>query len=426
MEKVLIITYYWPPSGGAGVQRWLKFCKYLPEFGVEPIVLTVKKEDAAYPIIDKSFEKDISSDLRIYKTPAKNFYKLYGAFKKGNKVPQGGVPSGKKSFKSKISLVLRNHLFVPDPRIGWNKEALKKAKEIIEQEGITSIVTTSPPHSSQLIGLALKKEFPQLKWTADLRDPWTDIYYYKDLNHSHWSDQANKKKERAVLENADQLVVVSPHMKKLFASKGIDAEKINVVPNGYDQADFDELFKVDNKVFTIAYIGTANDDYDISAFLESLKELQSEGVGLQFNVIGIFPEEVKAEISNMGLDSVVSYKGYLPHDEAIKYSQNADLLLLVIPKVENNKLIYSGKLFEYIATGNPVLCIGPLDGDAAELVSKNGFGASIYYSDKDGVKSFIEKVYQGGFRIVNSSLKLSYSRQNLSESIAKVLKRGER
>jgi hypothetical protein len=133
MEKVLIITYYWPPSGGAGVQRWLKFCKYLPEFGVEPIVLTVKKEDAAYPIIDKSFEKDISSDLRIYKTPAKNFYKLYGAFKKGNKVPQGGVPSGKKSFKSKISLVLRNHLFVPDPRIGWNKEALKKAKEIIEQ-----------------------------------------------------------------------------------------------------------------------------------------------------------------------------------------------------------------------------------------------------------------------------------------------------
>ena len=143
-------------------------------------------------------------------------------------------------------------------------------------------------------------------------------------------------------------------------------------------------------------------------------------------MIGIFPEEVKAEISNMGLDSVVSYKGYLPHAEAIKYSQNADLLLLVIPKVENNKLIYSGKLFEYIATGNPVLCIGPLDGDAAELVSKNGFGASIYYSDKDGVKSFIEKVYKGGFRIVNSSLKLSYSRKNLSESIAKVLKRGER
>lgn len=425
MEKVLVITYYWPPSGGAGVQRWLKFCKYLPEFGVEPIVLTVNEEDAAYPVIDKSFTKDIATGLKVFKTPAKNFYKLYGAFKKRNKVPQGGVPSGNNSFKSKISLVLRNHLFVPDPRIGWNKEALKKAREIIEQEDITSILTTSPPHSSQLIGLVLKKEFPKLKWTADLRDPWTDIYYYKDLNHSNWSDQANKKKERAVLENADQLVVVSPHMKKLFASKGIDSKKINVVPNGYDQADFDELVKVDNKVFTIAYIGTANNDYDISAFLESLKELKSEGVNFQFNVIGIFSEEVEAKIYNMGLDSVVSYKGYLPHSEAIQYSQNADLLLLVIPKVENNRLIYSGKLFEYIATGNPILCIGPLDGDAAKLVTENRFGASIYYSDKDGVKSFIEQVYKREFRLADIGLKFIYSRRILSESIAKVLKIGE-
>ena len=422
MEKVLVITYYWPPSGGAGVQRWLKFCKYLPEFGIEPLVLTVRQEDAAYPVIDDTFTKDIATDLKVYKTPAKNFYRLYGTFKKGNKVPQGGVPSGKKSLKSKISLALRNHLFVPDPRIGWNKEALKKAREIIEQEDITSIVTTSPPHSSQLIGLVLKKEFPKLKWTADLRDPWTDIYYYKDLKHSNWSDQANIKKERAVLENADDLVVVSPNMKKLFTSKGINAEKINIVPNGYDQADFNELVKVQNEVFTISYIGTANDDYDISAFLESLNELKSEGFEFHFNVIGVFSEEVKERISNMGLDSVVNYKGYLPHDEAIQYSQNADLLLLVIPKVENNKLIYSGKLFEYIATENPILCIGPVDGDAAELVGENGFGASIDYLDKDGVKSFIEKVYRGFFSVADSNIKLSYSRRNLSESIAKVLK----
>lgn len=426
-NKVLVISYYWPPSGGAGVQRWTKFCKYLTQFNVEPIVLTVSEDDAAYPVIDNTFEGDVPSSLKVFKTKARNYYNFYKRFQKEKNVPQGGVPSNQSNWKSKVSLFLRNHLFVPDPRRGWNSYALKEARRVIKEYGIKTIVTTSPPHSTQLIGLTLKKEITGLKWVADLRDPWTDIYYYKDLNHSWWSDRKNRMLEQKVLQNADVLTVVSPGMQRLFTGKGVDEEKVKVVPNGFDHTDFPEVLKQENGNFTMSYIGTANTEYKMDRLFKALQAFDVDNGNLVFNVVGWFDDDVKSDVVSAGIRSIVNYAGYLPHNEAISYTKSADLLVLVIPKVANNSLIYSGKLFEYIASGKPILCIGPLNGDAANLIGELGVGKTFDYEDGSGMHQFLKDVKNGSFMssaLNDEKIRLKYSRKNLSEKMAEILLNG--
>ncbi|MEY5040839.1 MAG: hypothetical protein RLZZ414_370, partial [Bacteroidota bacterium] len=210
-KKVLIITYYWPPAGGSGVQRWVKMAKYLEEFNISPIILTVQEAYAAYPVVDQSFNIDISNSIEVIKTKSRNYYSFFKIFNKQYKVPQGGVGNkSKSSIFQYISLFIRNHIFVPDPRIGWNKYALKEAKKIITEKNIDIFITTSPPHSTQLIGLELKKWRSDLQWLADFRDPWTDIFYYKDLKHTFISNYLNKKKEIEVLSKSNLITVVSP------------------------------------------------------------------------------------------------------------------------------------------------------------------------------------------------------------------------
>ena len=428
MSKVLIIAYYWPPSGGAGVQRWLKFVKYLPQFKIHPVVITVDESCAAFPKIDHSFDKEVEG-VEVHKTQATDYYKFYTKFKGEKKIPQGGVPSAKSGWKNKLSLAIRNNLFVPDPRIGWNKYATKKAIELIEKGDIDTVVTTSPPHSSQLIGLKLKEKFPHIKWIADLRDPWTDIYYYKDLGHSKRSDAANKKKELEVLEKADDVVVVSPHMKLLFVSKSnkINADKIKVIPNGFDHKEFENITKEANPEFNITYVGTANKDYDISGFLQALLKLKEANISFKWNVVGEFSEEVKNQIEKSGLLPFVKYHGYLPHSEAIKHTIAADLLLLIIPNVANNKLIYSGKLFEYIATTNPILCLGPDDGDAAVLIKENELGQNFFYNEEDKIQAYITncfKKYQNNDLTIKGFNPNQFSRESLTGELSKLLKKG--
>lgn len=423
-KKVLVITYYWPPSGGAGVQRWLKFCKYLPDFNVEPLVVTVHEDHAAYPALDSTFEQEISPNLQVFKTKATNFYNLYSSFKKDKKVPQGGVPKGGNSWKSKLSLFARNHLFVPDPRKGWNSYAFKQAKALIDEHNITTIITTSPPHSTQLIGLALKKAFPNLRWIADMRDPWTDIYYYKDLNHSRWSDQQNKQLELEVLSKADVVTVVSPGMQRLFAEKGTEEDKLKVIPNGFDKADFPKVSITENTDFSLAYVGTANADYKMDAFANALQTIVGQNHAIKWNVVGVFDDETKRLFSSNKLKDVVTYHGYLKHEEAIGFTKSAHLLILVIPDVPNNDLIYSGKLFEYIASGRPILCIGPKNGDAARLINELGAGKTFDYGDEDGMSDFILEVKNGIFKSRASSdeaLRLSCSRAFITEKMAQII-----
>jgi glycosyltransferase involved in cell wall biosynthesis len=234
-KKVLIITYYWPPSGGAGVQRWVKFAKYLPEFGWEPVILTVDPKYAAYPVTDNSLEKEISPDLQVYRTPATDYFALFSRDR--SKIPSAGFAiNPDNSLKGKISRFVRGNFFIPDPRKGWNRHAFRKASELITSMDIRHVITTSPPHSTQLIGLRLKKTFPAIRWIADLRDPWTDIYYYRQFYPTFISEYIDSSFERKTLRLSDSIITVGPSLKKLFISKVKETEaKTEIITNGFDR-----------------------------------------------------------------------------------------------------------------------------------------------------------------------------------------------
>ena len=218
MKKILIITYYWPPSGGAGVQRWVKFIKYFNKYNIKPYVITVDPNSASYPLVDNTLSNDIPKNTPVYLTKT---FEPYNYYKKINKkeIPYAGFANeGNPNLIQKTARFIRGNFFIPDARKGWNKFAYAKALEVIEKENIDSVITTSPPHSTQLIGLKLKKEL-NIKWIADLRDPWTDIYYYESMLHTKWAKLKDEAYEKEVIEKADQLIVVSDSIKQLLASK---------------------------------------------------------------------------------------------------------------------------------------------------------------------------------------------------------------
>jgi glycosyltransferase involved in cell wall biosynthesis len=388
--KVLIITYYWPPSGGAGVQRWLKFSKYLPEFGWEPIVLTIDPAFAAYPVTDESLSEELPASLKVYKTPAVDYFSIYKKDK--TRIPTAGFANSiDNSLKGKILRFVRGNFFIPDPRKGWNRYAFKKACELITKEGINHIITTSPPHSTQLIGLKIKKKFQGIKWIADLRDPWTDIYYYEQFYPTLISKYLDLRLEKKVLKNADRIITVGASLKTSFSLKvnGI-ADKIEVITNGYDEDDFKGLKSKSPDVFTITYTGTLSDVYPIEGFLAALQILKEKGNNFRLKFIGSVSKKNKDLILSKTDDSIVEFIPHVDHASAIDYMLNTSLLLLIIPDHQSNKSIITGKLFEYIATGKPIICLGPCDGDAAEILKETGHGFTFMYLDSTGILDYLE------------------------------------
>ena len=417
MKKVLLITYYFPPSGGAGVQRWLKTINYLPKAGVETIVLTVDPAVASYPQIDESLCNDVPSGIKIYRTHTREILSLYKRVSPQKQVPYGGFANEPNpTLLQKISRFIRGNFFLPDPRRGWNKYALAEAKEIIETEGIETIITTSPPHSTQLIGLELKRQYPHLKWVADLRDPWTDIYYNEDLYPTRWAKKRNLRYERSVLLTADQIITVSEQCKRLFAQKADVAEKISVVPNGYDTKDFIQLgvrseelgvTGVASNLKILSYIGVMAPQYD----LEPLKSLVQGRNDILLRFVGVVSEDIKREIESWGVQT--EFISYVSHREAIEYMQASDVLMLFIPNVPNNEGILTGKLFEYLAAGRKILLFGPESGDAMRLINECEAGEC--FSNNFNLDNFINMPYKG-----NNNIKL-YSREALAYKIASLL-----
>jgi glycosyltransferase involved in cell wall biosynthesis len=420
MNKVLIITYYWPPSGGAGVQRWLKFSKYLPEFGWEPIILTVDPEFAAYPVTDFSLIDDLPDSVKVYKTPAINYFSIYRKDK--SKIPTAGFASNiDSSIKGKILRFIRGNFFLPDPRRGWNKYAFRKASELIETEAIRHIITTSPPHSTQLIGLKIKKKYPGVNWIADLRDPWTDIYYYKQFYPTIISKAVDVRYEKSVLRRADNIITVGESLKTLFSSKVNNVErKISVITNGYDESDFKEVPKIIPKRFTITYVGTLSDIYPVEGLIPALKTFNANGNEFVLRFIGTVSEKTKKLLRSEIPDSCLEFYAYVTHIEAIKFMMNSSVLILIIPLHESNKSIITGKLFEYMASSKPILCLGPSAGDAASIINIVHGGETFNYFDSDGIYDFlvhsIKKLPQSG---INE--KLLYSRKELTRHLSEIL-----
>ena len=422
MKKVLIITYYWPPSGGAGVQRWLKFAKYLPEFGWQPVILTVDPEYASYPQRDESLSSEIGPDCLVYTTKSFELYNFYKLISGKKEVPYGGFANeSRETAFQKISKFLRGNFLLPDPRKGWNKYALKKASELIQELNIETVVTTSPPHSTQLIGLTLKQKF-KIRWIADLRDPWTDIYYYNQFKHTALARKIDEKYELQVIENADLLITVSEDVKRIFAEKTElrVTEKTAVIPNGYDEEDFriDSIPAEHQKVIT--YTGTISEAYDVSGLLTALtklpEDLKSE---ILIRFVGKVPPSIAQKFETIGLATELT--GYVDHSKSIEYLLRSDILLLVIPKVKNNQGILTGKFFEYLASQKPILAIGPTDGDLNRIIQETQCGKLFDYTDTDGINLFIqERLNQPK---VNPDVKRvnGYSRKELTRTISGLL-----
>ena len=394
MNKVLIVTYYWPPSGGAGVQRWLKFSKYLPEFGWEPVILTVDPEYAAYPVTDISLSAELPSSVKVHRTPAINYFSIYKKDK--SKIPSAGFANSiDNTFKGKILRFIRGNFFIPDPRIGWNKYAFRKACELIETEGINHVITTSPPHSTQLIGLKIKKKYPGIKWIADLRDPWTDIYYYKQFYPTFISKAIDGGFEKKVLKKADRIITVGASLKTLFSLKvkGIE-NKTEVITNGYDEADFKAIATNEPSGFTITYVGTLSDIYPVKGLIASLKNLRLKGKDFVLRFVGTVSENARELIMSEIPGKSVEFLPYVIHNEAVNYMMKSSVLILIIPSHKSNMSIVTGKLFEYLASGKPVLCLGPADGDAAEIINKCRSGVVADYYDEDKISEFLDNVDQ--------------------------------
>jgi glycosyltransferase involved in cell wall biosynthesis len=418
--KILIITYYWPPSGGAGVQRWLKFTKYLPSSGWLPVVLTVKPEFAAYPFKDISLYGEIPLDVEIHRTKAINYFSLYN--KDQSKIPHAGFASGSdKSRRNMISRFIRGNFFIPDPRKGWNRYAFRKACELIKIENISHILTTSPPHSTQLIGLKLKRKFPHIKWVADLRDPWTDIYYYDMFKPSLLAKMADRKMERNVLTKADTIVTVGQTLATILGSKGEKiSQKIHVLPNGYDEEDFEGILPIIPEQFTITYVGTLSPAYPVNGLIEAVKDIMVNNRPVSLKFVGTVPEPIQELFPADEEGNRPDFIQYCEHPEAIRYMMESTMLLLIIPDHPSNKSILTGKIFEYLATGKPVLLLGPSDGDAAQLMVKCGYQGIFDYNDVQGIRSFISKVAEGR-QVTPSGHHLEYSRRALTSKLGDLL-----
>ncbi|MEQ8625578.1 MAG: glycosyltransferase family 4 protein [Vicingaceae bacterium] len=427
MQKVLIITYYWPPSGGAGVQRWLKLSKYLAQLNLEIHILTVDEHKASYMQLDESLSKDIDSRVIVHKTDSFEVNKLYSKLVGKKNVPTSGFSNVDNSkFSQRFINAIRSNFFIPDPRIGWKKYAVKKGIELIDKYNITTVITTSPPHSTQLIGLALKKK-RTINWLVDFRDPWTDIYYYKLLNHSFLSAKKDAKLEREVIEACDKIITVSEGFKSLFLAKSntINEEKIKVIPNGYDKSDFNDKQHQRNAAFTITYTGTMSVQYDPFSFFDVVESLarSNKKIPIKLKIIGSISKEIESFLRNKSIP--VEFIPTVPHNEVHRYQKEANLLLLVIPNTDSAQGITPGKLFEYIATKNKVIALGPTDSDVNRILHECNSGSAFRRSQVMEMKAFIQELidlYAKNAPVkINENALLNYSRENQAAKIAKLI-----
>ena len=424
MQKILIITYYWPPAGGPGVQRWLKFVKYLPEFGVEPVVYI--PENPTYPIIDESFITDIPKGIKIYKHPIREPYHIAGIFsgKKTKRISSGIIKAKNQSVLEKIMLWVRGNFFIPDARINWVKPSVKFLANIIEKENIDTIITTGPPHSVHLIGHRLK-ELLGIKWIADFRDPWTSIGYHKKLKLTKNSQRKHKELEHRVLNDADRIIVTSNTTKEEF--KAFTKKPITVITNGFD-SDYLGGVELDND-FTISHIGSllsGRNPVNLWQVLSTLiKENEAFKQNFKLKLAGIISEDVLQRIYDYGLENYTELVGYLSHENAVKLQQRSQVLLLVEIDSDETKGILPGKLYEYMAAKRPILAIGPKGWEAGQIISDTKTGTTFeYHSQQSDIKNVIlewfVKYQQNNLKLSSSIIK-KYSRRELTKELSKLI-----
>jgi galactitol-specific phosphotransferase system IIB component len=423
-EKLLIITYYWPPAGGPGVQRWLKFVKYLPDFGIQPVVYI--PENPTYPIVDENLLQEVSDKAIILKQKIFEPYQLASFLSKNKtkKMNSGIIPNQKKqSFLDKVFLWIRGNLFIPDARFFWVKPSVSYLEKYIVENNIDTIVTSGPPHSLHLIGLELKHKL-DVKWFADFRDPWTTIGYHKSLRLSETAAQKHKELESQVLNTADTIIVTSKTTKSEF--EALTRKPIAVITNGFDVEKVEKQ-PLDSK-FSLAHIGSflsaRNPQFLWESLVELIAEIPDFKSHLEIKLIGAVSQEVLDSITTFGLNDYLNNLGYVSHEEAIAHQRRSQVLLLIEIDSEETKSIIPGKLFEYMVSNRPIIAIGPNGSDFAQIITETNTGVFFNYSEKVKLKKLILDFYkqylEGKLESHGVGLQ-QYSRKNLTEQLVQLL-----
>jgi len=435
LKKILIITYYWPPAGGSGVQRWMYFAKYLPSFDFEPIIITVDEKYASYKQLDFKLNDNVK-DIKVYKTKSIEILKIFSFLSSGNSkkaIPMGEIKSGKNGLFIKFAKYIRGSVFIPDARRGWNLYALKKSKKIIREEAIHTVITTGPPHSTHLIALKLKRKF-SIKWIADFRDPWSDLYYNKEFIRTKRAVKKDICLEKKILESADMVLTVGNKLKELLQSKSDKIySKIYHIFNGYDAELFNsiEYRKSDN--FEISYIGFLSKNSPYETFVKSVKifaDAIENKNNIVLNLAGIIDESILKFVKKELSEIKINILGYLTHTEAVALMKKSNLLISCLPEMPQSKILVSGKTAEYIASGNPILSFGNPESESAEMLAELDYGLTCRKNEEEKAAVFIEEIYNGFlqkknlYNNTNSDFIKNLSRLETTRKLSEILNNG--
>lgn len=430
-KRALIITYYWPPSGGSGVQRWLKFTKYLPSFGWESVVYTPLNPDINST--DNTLIKDISPSTKVIKREILEPYSIYKRLsKKSSKegIQANIISSNNSSLFHKLSLFIRANFFIPDPRCWWIRSSAKFLTKYIKENHIDVIISTGPPHSMHLIANKVSQRC-NIKWVADFRDPWTNIFYFKHLPLTRFALKRHKKLEAMVLNNANAVIAVSNKMIEEFSKTREDG--IHLITNGFDPDDFNSNIAIEREkgekfllVHTGIFVDNGNPDLlwsvlkELSSTIPNFKEL------LEIRLIGQVDNSIIEDIKANGLTSNTHIMGYLSHNTVTSWQKSASLLLLPLRKEPESAAILTGKFFEYIASGNPILAFGPTNGDLAEALKNSKSGTIVEFNNREAIKESLINSFNEYLKAPKQKRSLSkesliYSREELTKELVDIL-----
>lgn len=426
MKTVILVTYYWPPMGGGGVHRWLKMSKYLHEFGIKLVVVTV--EGGEVSTVDNSLLAQLPEGIELIRVPIWEPFAFYRRLIGSKQKIQPGLlkeNNDSSGFKEKLALFIRANFFIPDAKMFWKMPAFKAIKAYLKDKKADAIISTGPPHTTHLIGKKVKNDLG-LKWIADFRDPWTDIDFYEKLPITAPADWIHKSMEKSVFKTADELVTVTWS----WAAKIEETRKreVKVITNGFDKADFGDQNIALDQEFSILHTGSMNGDRNPNAFWEAVAMIKDDSPEifneLRIKQIGPADYSAKQKVKELGIEEKVSFIPSMDHNEVVRQQQSAKVLLLAINSSKNVSGIIPGKLYEYLGAARPIIAIGDLKGDAVKVLNETGMTFNFDFTDAQGIKNALVKIYgekdHGAFA-PNSEICEKYTRRNLAKAYAELI-----
>ncbi|MEY2705945.1 MAG: hypothetical protein RL407_2007 [Bacteroidota bacterium] len=421
-KRVLIVTYYWPPSGGSGVQRWLKFAKYLPQSGWEPVIFTPENPD--FDLQDESLLKEISPHLEVIRFPIWEPYHLFSKVKRREKSHPGRMlEQPKKGLLEKIAIWLRANILVPDPRIFWVKPAVKFLHTLLQEGQFQAVISTGPPHSLHLIGLQLKKKYG-VPWLADFRDPWSQWEFLDTLPMHSIIRRRHEALERKVLQEANVVVSISPTFQRDLEK--LAGRKVELLTNGFDPEDLPDRFTPVLKeadTLHLVYSGIIDAIRNPMPLLEAMKaEFESKGEEVKFSFVGKVSTAVQDFVaSDPWLRSKVHFVGYVTHSQVFSYYAQAHALVLILTDTKNAKGNIPGKLFEYMATGIPILALGDPEGDSAAILRESKAGEVLAHQHKIGIQAQLRSLFASAGTAQSQKAMEHFARPSLTKQLSKLL-----